>query len=69
MFVAFLLPTLGLVPFAFQAHSTVADRYAYLPLIGIGLVVADAVFAIGSKVAVGTASAVIVVLAALTFNQ
>jgi hypothetical protein len=34
MFVTFLLPTLGLVPFAYQAYSTVADRYAYLALIG-----------------------------------
>jgi tetratricopeptide (TPR) repeat protein len=38
LFVLFLLPTLGLVPFAYQAFSTVADRYAYLALIGVGLV-------------------------------
>lgn len=29
-----LLPVLGLVPFSFQAFSTVADRYAYLPMLG-----------------------------------
>jgi tetratricopeptide (TPR) repeat protein len=69
IFVTFLLPTLGLIPFSFQAHSTVADRYAYLPLIGIGLVVADAVAAVRSNIAVPTASAVIVVLAILSFNQ
>jgi hypothetical protein len=28
LFVAFLLPTLGLVPFAYQAYSTVADRFS-----------------------------------------
>ena len=39
--VTFLLPTLGLVPFSFQAYSTVADRYAYLALVGVGLVAAD----------------------------
>jgi protein O-mannosyl-transferase len=32
--VAALLPTLGFVPFAFQNSSTVADRYAYLALLG-----------------------------------
>lgn len=38
-----LLPVLGLVPFAFQGISTVADRYAYLsmlgPALGLGRVV------------------------------
>jgi Tfp pilus assembly protein PilF len=34
-----LLPVLGFVPFLFQGHSTVADRYTYLSLLGpaIGL--------------------------------
>jgi tetratricopeptide (TPR) repeat protein len=30
-------PVLGLVPFTFQVISTVADRYAYLPLLGAAL--------------------------------
>ena len=34
VFAAALLPTLGLVAFNFQVVSTVADRYAYLALIG-----------------------------------
>lgn len=40
VFTAFLLvficvlPVLGFIPFAYQAHSTVADRYAYMALIG-----------------------------------
>jgi protein O-mannosyl-transferase len=67
LFATFLLPTLGLVPFSFQAHSTVADRYTYLPMIGIGLIVADAV--VRSKIALRVASAVIVLLAILSFNQ
>ena len=37
VFAAALLPTLGLVPFNFQVVSTVADRYAYLALIGPAL--------------------------------
>jgi Flp pilus assembly protein TadD len=31
------LPVLGLVPFLFQAYSTVADRYTYLAMLGIAL--------------------------------
>jgi len=45
LFVAFLLPTLGLVPFTYQAQSTVACRYAYLGLMGLGLVAGDLVAA------------------------
>ena len=37
IFVAALLPTLGLAPFNFQVVSTVADRYAYLSLLGPAL--------------------------------
>ena len=68
MFVAFLLPTLGLVPFAYQGYSTVADRYAYLALIGVGLVVADAIDFIRPRKIVVIPVA-LVVLAALSFNQ
>jgi protein O-mannosyl-transferase len=37
---AALLPNLGLVPFLFQQYSTVADRYAYLALLGPSIAVA-----------------------------
>jgi protein O-mannosyl-transferase len=37
LFVAALLPTLGFVPFFYQAISTVADRYMYLPMLGASL--------------------------------
>jgi len=40
LFVAALGPVLGLVPFEYQLYSTVADRYAYLAMLGIGLMVA-----------------------------
>lgn len=40
LFVAGLTPTLGFVPFHFQHISTVADRYAYLALIGPALALA-----------------------------
>jgi len=42
IFVAALAPVLGLVPFAHQDISTVADRYAYLALLGPALFVARA---------------------------
>lgn len=35
-----LLPVLGIVPFDFQAYSTVADHYVYLALLGVGLIAA-----------------------------
>ena len=38
--VAGLLPALGLVPFAFQAYSTVADRYMYSAMLGPALALA-----------------------------
>jgi len=37
IFVAFFLPVSGLLPFAYQRYSTVADRYVYLSMIGVGL--------------------------------
>ncbi len=36
LFVVALVPMLGLLPFDFQAYSTVADHYAYLALFGAG---------------------------------
>lgn len=38
-FAGLLLPVLGLVPFAYQRISTVADHYAFLPMVAIGGVV------------------------------
>lgn len=34
-----LLPVLGLVPFEYQKHSTVADRYIYFGMLGVTLLV------------------------------
>ncbi len=69
LFVAFLLPTLGFIPFAYQAQSTVADRYAYLPMFGIGLVTADTVSAIRPNMALLGSAALALVLGVLSFNQ
>ena len=69
VFIAFLLPTLGLIPFAYQAQSTVADRYAYLPMVGIGLIAADTVSAIRPKRALLVGSVLAALLGVLSFNQ
>lgn len=37
LFLIALLPVLGFIPFDFQAYSTVADRYLYLPMLGPAL--------------------------------
>lgn len=41
-FIVPLLPVSGLISFAFQRYSTVADRYVYFSMIGIGLMTAFA---------------------------
>ncbi len=70
LFAAFLLPTLGVVPFAYQAYSTVADRYAYLALIGVGLMTSDAVEELKPRAAALRVAAVLfLVLAMLSFRQ
>jgi tetratricopeptide (TPR) repeat protein len=43
VFVAGTLPVLGIVPFVFQAYSTVADRYVYIAMLGPALGVGAAV--------------------------
>ena len=40
IFIVSILPVLGLIPFAFQNLSTVADHYLYVPLLGASLFVA-----------------------------
>ena len=69
-FVIFLLPTSGLVPFAYQSYSTVADRYVYLALIGAGLVVSTAADRVKSpKTVVAGAVVLFTALGALSFAQ
>jgi tetratricopeptide (TPR) repeat protein len=44
MFVGGLLPVLGLLPFAFQSYSTVADHYLYLPMVGLAWAILGTAF-------------------------
>ena len=73
LLVAGLTPVLGFVPFAFQDHSTVADRYAYLAMLGPALAVgrfAEAAIRKGGYVrAVFVACAVVAVVLLLGQSQ
>src|SRR3569623_1525307 len=70
LFVSLLLPTSGLVPFTYQAYSTVADRYAYLALIGVALVIAELAERVKQRSRLsGGAGVILVGLAALSFRQ
>jgi Flp pilus assembly protein TadD len=69
LFAIFFLPNLGLIPFAFQAHSTVADRYAYLSMLGAGLVVADVLTTTPWRMGLRAAAGVILLLAIRSFDQ
>jgi hypothetical protein len=40
IFALALLPVLGLTPFMFQVHSTTADHYVYVSMLGVGLLIA-----------------------------
>jgi Flp pilus assembly protein TadD len=68
-----LLPVVGLVPFAYQNYSTVADRYVYLAMMGPAVIVAMALAkAIEhgvTKPAFSVAAIVVAVLVVLTTCQ
>ncbi|MBX7166873.1 MAG: hypothetical protein K1X74_11135 [Pirellulales bacterium] len=64
-----LLPVSGLVPFDFQDISTVADRYAYLALVGPALAAGWCVARWPRPAVRGSAAAILVVLAVLSAQQ
>ncbi len=74
---AALLPVLGLVPFAYQRISTVADRYMYLALFGVALLLAQALRALTrpdrprplNPVVYAASVVALLVLAVLTVRQ
>lgn len=65
VFVIALAPMLGMVPFDFQAYSTVADHYAYLALIAPALLVAR----LRSQTSHTIVAALCLLLAILSFLQ
>ena len=66
VFVATLLPVLGLVSFDFQAYSTTADHYLYLAMLGPAIVVAGIVDRFAGRM-LATAVMAIVVAGAWSF--
>jgi len=64
-----LLPVSGLVPFEFQAYSTVADRYAYFILLGPALAFAGVLMLLSARPAWVTGAVVIAALAFLSARQ
>ena len=77
VFVLAMFPTLGLAPFDYQFYSTAADRYAYLSLFGVALIIAFGTERLSTSrwmarrrtVAIGGCTAAILVMAALTRQQ
>lgn len=66
VFVAGVLPVLGLVPFEFQSFSTVSDRYLYLSMLGPAIFTAFVLRRRGPGVA---HLAAVLILAALAFQS
>ncbi|MFH1303661.1 MAG: tetratricopeptide repeat protein [Planctomycetota bacterium] len=69
IFIAGLLPVLGLIPFAYQLVSTVADRYVYLSMFGPAFAVAWLLRDAHKTVARYSVCAVLAVFAGLSFIQ
>jgi hypothetical protein len=69
IFISGILPVLGLVTFGFEAQSTVADHYLYLPMLGIGLVVAAILSRVRLPVAAVCGVILLVPLGVRTFQQ
>jgi protein O-mannosyl-transferase len=64
-----LLPVSGIIPFLFQYYSTVADRYLYLPMVGVALLVASVLAAARRITTVAVVGGWIVFLAVLGVQQ
>jgi hypothetical protein len=65
-----LLPVLGLVPFDFQAYSTVADRYMYLGMLGVALLAAGVMSRVRPSLIGWTVAVILLILlAARSFDQ
>ena len=67
-FFAFL-PVLGFIPFGHQRYSTVADRYAYLPMLGPALLITWLLIKNTNQWILAAASALIIILAVRTNFQ
>lgn len=70
IFIASVAPVLGLVPFGFQSLSTVANRYLYVPLFGLSLILAGVLVRFRDITSSRRIAALyLAILAALSFQQ
>ena len=69
IFFAWLLPVLGLVPFLYQAFSTVADRYVYLAMLGPAAALAFFLNRCRRVWVLGVWAAVLLSAGAISFHQ
>jgi len=69
IFLVALLPVLGFVPFIYQLYSTVADRYAYLAMLGPALLIAWSLDRFQSRRLFLTASVVLAIFCAVSIHQ
>jgi protein O-mannosyl-transferase len=69
LFIAALLPTLGLVPFDFQSYSTVADHYLYIPMLAPAMLLAAALAHRNGRVPAIVAVVILCLLGIQTFRQ
>ncbi len=64
-----VLPVLGLIPFAYQYYSTVADRYVYLSMLGVAMAAAWVLARFGNRAVWCAAGGVLAALMSLSFLQ
>ena len=69
IFVAGLIPVLGLTPFDFQIYSTPADRYVSLSLLGVATAAAFVLARYSGKLATSVAVLCLCLLALRSFDQ
>jgi hypothetical protein len=69
IFVLGVLPVLGLKTFAYQYYTTVADRYVYVPMLGVAIAIAWWTERHRSRATAIVTCIVIVILGSLSFVQ
>lgn len=69
LFIAGVLPVLGLTPFNGQTISTVSDRFLYLSMLGVALLAAHLVMAMRRDVVLPIAVVTLMLLGARTFAR
>ena len=69
LFLAGLAPVLGIIPFAFQDISTVADRFAYLAMLGPALLLARSIARFPRMTSWIAAGVVITLMGGVSFVQ